>query len=295
MKTITQTNATIGQIKQITRVGCDAIEKALAELNLDNPSAQRAIEHGDKFAEAIRIAAVTSLKNLSTSDKFNDEEVKTTYGYVSGYKPKELAEQIRRLKELFPRIGHANMQIADGALPPNAEGWFAIPRWESIAPTYYKALYRVFDLLKETRFNKYHNYLIGKISGQLRPLPSAEAIWKRIEKQQAGYDILIVPAQFGLLHQGRSTRRAGEVMRANEIGLKMFDVGIMLLTHPERLMTDGDLDVMCAGEYITGHKHIGNDSSLTPVFRINGDWVEVFSRDARSCRPEISTASAFLI
>jgi len=49
------------------------------------------------------------------------------------------------------------------------------------------------------------------------------------------HDILVVPAQFGLRHRGRSVRRVREVMNANEFGLGVFAIGIMLLTHPERL------------------------------------------------------------
>ena len=87
METITEATATTGQIKQINRFGSDAIEKVLVELGLDNPGAQRAIEHGYEFAEAIRQAARTSLKDLSETDKFKDEEVESNYGYFSGYKP----------------------------------------------------------------------------------------------------------------------------------------------------------------------------------------------------------------
>ena len=68
-----------------------------------------------------------------------------------------------------------------------------------------------------------------------------------IAEAQQG-DILIVPAQFGKLHRGRSVRRAREVMGANEFGLGAFAVGCMALTHPERFVRWEQLHVDCAGD-----------------------------------------------
>src|SRR3989338_10888712 len=122
MNAITQKSATSGQIKQINRFGSDAIEKVLAELGLDNPGAQRVIEHGDDFAEAIRTAAITSLKDLSVSDKFKDEEVKSSYGYLSGYKPKGITEQTNILRQLFPGVGFAAEKPAEQPGPGGGGG-----------------------------------------------------------------------------------------------------------------------------------------------------------------------------
>lgn len=249
MNAITQTTATAGQIKQINRFGSDAIEKVLAELGLDNPGAQRVIEHGDEFAEAIRSAAIASLKDLSVSDKFKDEEVESNYGYLSGYKPKGLTEQTNRLRELFPGIGYANEKLAEGTLPPNAEGWFAIPRWEKIAPTYNEAVQKVLDLIKQTRNGKFYNCREGQLSPErLRQTARVQKFWETLGSEQKDNDILVVPAQFGLRHRGRSVRRAREVMQVNEFGLGAFAIGIMILTHPERLMNYDDLYIDCAGD-----------------------------------------------
>jgi len=249
MNAITQTTATAGQIKQINRFGSDAIEKVLAELGLDNPGAQRVIEHGDEFAEAIRSAAIASLKDLSVSDKFKDEEVESSYGYLSGYKPKGLTEQTNRLRELFPGIGYANEKLAEGTLPPNAEGWFAIPRWEKIAPTYNEAVQKVLDLIKQTRNGKFYNYREGQLGPErLRQTARVQKFWETLGNEQKDNDILVVPAQFGLRHRGRSVRRAREVMQENEFGLGAFAIGIMILTHPERLMNYDDLYIDCAGD-----------------------------------------------
>ena len=261
MNAITQITATVGQIKQINRFGSDAIEKVLTELGLDNPGAQRVIEHGDEFAEAIRNAAIASLKNLSVSDKYKDEEVESRYGYLSGYKPKGLTEQCNRLRELFSGLGYANLDLLaqiekdETKLPANAEGWFAIPNiWKKenlqrFGGNYSQAVQKVLDTIKQTRNGAFQNYREGQIDEKhLRQSSWALKFFTELSEAQGNPDILIVPAQFGLRHRGRSVRRAREVFASNEFGLGAFAIGIMILTHPERLQHYDDLWIDCAGD-----------------------------------------------
>jgi len=249
MNAITQTNATAGQIKQINRLGSDAIEKVLGELGLDNPGAQRVIEHGDEFASGIRETVTHLLQDLSVSDKFKDEEVESSRGYLSGYKPKSITEQTNRLCELFPSLGYADAKLADGTLPSNAEGWFAIPKWEKIAPTYNEAVQKVLDMIKQTRGGKFYNYRDGQLGPErLRQTAKTASVFQKLGDEQKDHDILVVPAQFGIHHRGRSVRRAREVFASNESGLGAFAIGIMLLTHPERLQHYDDLWIDCSGD-----------------------------------------------
>jgi hypothetical protein len=245
-----ETLITNGQRKQIVQFGANAIEKILDGLGLDSHGAQRAIEHGDKFAEAIRIAALASLKDLSVSDKFKNEEVASNYGYLFGYrKPKGITEQTNRLRELFPGIGYADEKLAEQDLPPNAEGWFAIPRWEKIAPTYGEAVQKVLEAIKLTRNGAFYNYREGQLGPQyLRQSQKSSKAFQKFGDEQKDHDILVVSAQFGLRHRGRSVRRAREVMNASEFGLGAFAIGIMILTHPERLQNYDDLWIDCAGD-----------------------------------------------
>src|SRR3989338_5316196 len=242
--------STAGQIKQINRFGSDAIEKVLGELGLDNPGAQRVIEHGDEFAEAIRIATLASLKDLSVSDKFKNEEDASNYGYLSGYrKPKGITEQCNILRQIFPGVGFADEKLAECAVPANAEGWFAIPKWQTIAPTYSEAVQKVLDAVKKARNGKFHNYRDGQINDQrLRQTAKTASMFQKIGREQKDHDILVVAAQFGIRHRGRSVRRAREVFSVNEFGLGTFAVGIMILTHPERLQHYDDLWIDCAGD-----------------------------------------------
>ena len=253
MNAITQKSATGGQIKQINRFGSDAIEKVLGELGLNNTGAQRVIENGDEFASAIRNAALASLKDLSVTDKYKNEEVKSTYGYLSGYQPKSLAAQIARLKELYSQLKDVEVP-EQGELPAGAEGWFAIPNvWKEdslLTGSYNDLVVQMLERIKKDRDGNFYNYREGQLgTDRLRQSARSEAAWKKISADQGHPDILVIAAQFGITHRGRSVRRTREVMvDQNQFGLGAFAVGIMVLTHPNRLEHYDDLWIDCAGD-----------------------------------------------
>ena len=267
MKAIT--NITEGQKKQYLRFVEDAAERALKETGLDKDGLQKLIENGDEFQSRI----VTAVRELSVSNQYADEETESSYGYLSGYKPKGITEQTNILRQLFPGVGFADEKLAEGQLPPNAEGWFAIPRWEKIAPTYGEAVQKVLDLIKQTRNGAFYNYRDGQLGPQyLRQSQKSAKAFQKLGDEQKDHDILVVPAQFGLRHRGRSVRRAREVMNANEFGLGAFAVGIMILTHPERLMNYDDLWIDCAGDEFAPDADGG--FSKSPYFKFYGDIVK---------------------
>ena len=271
MKAIT--NITEGQKKQYFRFVEDAAERALKETGLDKDGLQKLIENGDEFQSRI----VTAVRELSVSNQYADEETESSYGYLSGYKPKGITEQTNILRQLFPGVGFADEKLAEGQLPPNAEGWFAIPRWEKIAPTYGEAVQKVLDLIKQTRNGAFYNYRDGQLGPQyLRQSQKSAKAFQKLGDEQKDHDILVVPAQFGLRHRGRSVRRAREVMNANEFGLGAFAVGIMILTHPERLMNYDDLWIDCAGDEFA--PDADGDFSGSPYFGFGVDFVRFGAR-----------------
>ena len=241
---MTTQSITSGQTKQYKRFVEDAADKALAEVGLDKDRLQKLIENGDEFQARI----IAGIRELSVSNQFADEEVESSYGYLSGYKPKGITEQTNILRQLFPGIGFANEKLAEQPLPPNAKGWFAIPKWQSVAKTYNEAVQKVLDLIKKQRKGMFYNWREGKLGEKY--FRQHERTAKKLEtlaEQQKDYDILVVATQFGLRHRGRSVRRAREVFTANEFGLGAFEIGCMLLTHPERLQHYDDLWIDCAG------------------------------------------------
>lgn len=293
MNAITQ--ATAGQIKQINRFASDAVEKVLTELDLDNPGAQRVIEHGDEFAEAIRVVTLASLKDLSVSDKFKNEEVKSNYGYLSGYrKPKSITEQCNILRQIFPGVGFADEKLAEREVPANSEGWFAIPKWQTIAPTYSEAVQKVLDAIKKAQNGKFYNYRDGQINDQrLRQTTKTASVFQKLSDEQKDHDILVVAGQFGLRHRGRSVRRAREVFSANELGLGAFAVGIMILTHAERLQNVDDLWIDCAGDEFDDPGAVVR-FDRAPCFRFSDGRVEFGTYWFDDARGRFGSASAFV-
>jgi len=222
-------------------------------------------------AEAQRVNDTPGLADLIDSfiaenrltDRFKDEEVKSSYGYLSGYKPRgntsDLIPQTNRLRELFSGIGYCNQDLLakiqndEVKLPKHAEGWFAIPNWvknpKIFGTTYSEALLKVLATIKQTRNGKFYNYRDGQLDEQrLRQSARTQKFWQELSEAQGNPDILIVAAQFGIRHRGRSVRRVREVFVENEFGFGAFATGIMLILFPERLKHYDDLWIDCAGD-----------------------------------------------
>ena len=281
------TSITDGQKKQYLRFVEDAAERALKETALDKDGIQKLIENGDEFQARI----VTGIKELSVSNQFADEEVQSNYAYPKGYKVKGITEQTNILRQLFPGIGFADEKLADQPLPPNAEGWFAIPKWEKFAPTYGEAVEKVLAMIASKR--KFYNYRDGQLGAEyLRQHAKTVKMFQKLGDEQKDHDILVVPAQFGLRHKGRSVRRAREVFTANEFGLGAFAVGIMLLTHPEREVQWEQLHVDCAGDEFS--PDADGDFSSAPIFYFNDGKVELHAGWYDNADEDYGSASAFL-
>jgi len=269
---MTTQSITSGQRKQYFRFVEDAAERALEEVSPDKDGIQRIIEHGDEFTSVIRNAASTALKDLSVSDKFKNEEVKSSYGYLSGYrKPVDVSDQIDILRSHWPTLN------PDGAirymrevylslqLPNWIEGPFARIRPGFFSDNYGEELEEVLKALAKDRKGKFHNYREGQLgSDRLKQNVRTLSMIGQIAEQQSGSDIIIVPEQFGIRHRGRSVRRAREVLVASEFGEGAKNVGIMILTNPIRLQHYDDLWIDCPGdEYAPG---ADGDFSRAPCF-----------------------------
>lgn len=230
------------------------------------------------------------------TDQFKDEEVESTYGYLSGYKaPKSITEQCNILRSIFPGVGFADEKFAERAVPANAEGWFAVPKWQTIAATYGEAVLKVFEALSKQRDGKFYNYRDGQLGPEyLRQSAKTTEVFQMLESEQKDHDILVVAAQFGIRHRGRSVRRAREVMldNGNEVGLGAFAIGIMLLTHADRLQNYDDLYVDCAGDEFAPDA-VG-DFSSAPCFWFIGSRLRFDAHWTDYANAYCGSASAFL-
>lgn len=281
------TSITSGQEKQFKRFVEDASERALREVGLDKDGLQNLIEHGDEFQARI----ITGIRELSVGNQFANEEVRSgcVCVYPADYKVKEITEQTNILRQLFSEISYANENLASQPLPANAEGWFAIPRWQKLASTYNEAVKKVLELIKQQRNGK-HEYKLGE--QYLRQRERTVNKFQVLGDQQKDCDILVVACQFGLLHRGRSVRRAHAVFKTNEFGLGTFEVGCMLLTHPERLVSFDDLWIHCAGDEYSPDT-VGVFSSAPDFYFLRGK-VSFDTYWFGSAHSYFGSASAFL-
>jgi hypothetical protein len=242
------------QVTRLYTIMRNAMMDFLSSDSLNKRGVQKLVENEEELWSRIILA----MNDLSVCDQHIDEEVYSTCEYPLGYSILPIQEQVFILANLIRKYlpdveleTEKTFQFIETALPgirlpEGAEGWFAIIRWDKIAPVYSEATERILALLGDTRI--FHNHRAGQLSpGRLRQSKRSIKFWKRIMEQQEG-DILIVPAQFGRYHRGRSSRRAMEVFLPNEFGLGVFAISCMLLTHPLRLQTPEGLDIDCSGD-----------------------------------------------
>ena len=238
------------------------------------------------------------------TNRFEEEEVESSYTYPQEYKgPKPIEAQIRAIAKIFdPDPSHA-LEYAKNLpqLPGGAEGWFAIPSVEALATEHFpevtdlaekycRAVQLVHQKIAASR--KFYNYREGQITpSQLRIHARTANALDLIAETQKG-DILIVAAQLGIRHRGRSVRRAREVFVVNEFGLGSLAVGSIILTHPERLVRWEQLHMDCAGDEFSP----GADDRFerAPYFRFYVDGVGFDTRWAGSADGYYGSVSGFL-
>ncbi|MYE38558.1 MAG: hypothetical protein F4X82_03525 [Candidatus Spechtbacteria bacterium SB0662_bin_43] len=205
--------------------------------------------------------------------------MQSRFTYPSQYEgPKPLAEQVRSIAEIFGLNPEPALEYTANLpeLPEEAEGWFAIPSVTSLARVHFpevddpaeqycRALNLVFAKIADSR--RFTNYREGSIEpSRLRVHARTQSALDEIEANQPG-DILVIPAQLGARHRGRSVRRARECFTENEFGLTSLAVSSILLTHPKRLTSWRDLWMDCAGDEFS-HPGSGVRFDNAPIFTL---------------------------
>lgn len=250
---------------------------------------QKFIEDSDECALSTR----KLVAGFFRANQFVKQEKESAHEYPAGYVVRNIKKQIEVIQQLFPHIGSADMSVVRQPLPQHAEGWFAIPQWQTLGTTYSKAVKKVMAMIKLRR-----NYCDGAGNGfflnDLRQCNKSVKMWQKLANQQNDNDILIIPAQFGLRHRCHSALRAREVFEVNEFGLGVFAAGIMLLTHPEREVQFDQLHVDCVGDNFSDDKRLGDKS---PIFDINYEsgMLRLDTHFSDDVYGKYGSASAFLV
>jgi hypothetical protein len=266
-------NTTEVQNQKLRAILTDAAgEAALTALEqLDQLGVQAVLEVDRKIRREAVEQLIATIHRYTTSDKFKDEEVASDRTYPATYRIRPIEAQVTELRKLFPGLGTCQERLARKELPEEAEAWFAVPRWEKIAPTYGEAVTLMLDLLAQRR--KVSNRIIGKISNiYLRQTERTKLAERILSEQQIGHDILAVGAQAGLLHRGSSARRTRVALAGHEFALGAFAIGCMLLTHPERLSSGDTLMIDCGGDEYSVRGDYEFDR--VPLFDYNGGGIE---------------------
>ncbi len=245
---------------------------------LDQQSAQIVLEKGTKLTSEVIDSLVTIINRHTQSDKYKDEQVGSDRVYPPTYRVRPLEAQVTELRKLFPGLGNCHEKLARRPLPEGAEAWFAIPRWQALAPTYNEAVEMVLGVLASKR--RFQNRVAGRLGPTyLRQSERSALAGKILVDQQQGNDILVVAAQAGMKHRGRSARRARVAMAGNEFGAGVFPVACILLTHPERLSCEDTLMVDCSGDEYSLHGDVTFDRVPLFDYDISGLEFSVFYED----------------
>lgn len=277
---------------QKDRISAMVVDRLIA-LGVDNPSAQRFIGNGDLLAERMD-PIVLDLAGM----RYRDEEVETSYSYPAGYNPKPICNQLVLLGRDFSGLDPEPVLKAAASfqarpLPPGADLTAVIPYYLKVAKSYGEATELVMDLLAK-RDKNFKCWLAGKLGQKyMRLVAHTEYAWTKIYQIQKT-DYLVLPVQFGFLHRGQSTRRAREVFLKNEFGLGPYEVGVMLLTHPERLSGDpNELYIDCPGAEYSSRADGGFTRASCFLWCRGG--LSFFARWVVHARADYGSASGFLL
>ncbi len=242
-------NTTDQQNRMLQESLDEAVQTAYATVieQLDRQSVQAVLDMDRKLKCEVADKVVEIIHRHTVTNKYKDEEVPSTRIYPATYRVRPVEAQVTELRKLFPSLGSCQEKLARRQLPEGAEAWFAIPRWQALAPTYNEAVEMLIDTLTSKR--RFSNRVIGKLGDKfLRQTERSKLAESILGEQQEGSDIVVVGAQAGMLHRGSSARRTRLSMAGNEYALGVFAIGCMLLTHPERLSTGDTLMVDCGGD-----------------------------------------------
>ncbi|MDD5032980.1 MAG: hypothetical protein PHC85_02615 [Candidatus Pacebacteria bacterium] len=275
--TMSQTLITSRDPKGLHATGL--FEAVYNKSKLDDARAQRLNERGGEPQNGI----AKLIAKLTTSDQYANEEVRSNCTYPKEYKgPKPIADLIKAIAKIFDLDPSQalkfvkNLPVLESFVPADAlkwTGWFATPSVDALAKKHFpevtdpdqkycQAVQLVHAKIAASR--SFYNCRKGQITpAQLRVHARTAHAFDLIAETQKG-DILIVAAQLGMRHRGKSVRRAREVFVANEFGLGSLAVGSIVLTHPERLVRWEELDMDCSGDEFS--PEADGDFSRSPYY-----------------------------
>lgn len=262
------------------------------DFGLDSLSAGRVVDCGIEFQDSVE----RIIRDLISANRFAGEECRSDCDYPASYCQKPIRQQVALLADMFGLNPDPTFEMIDRIsvlkLPLRAEGLFAFPVWQEVGSTYGEAVKRVFTLIATER--SFYNHISEELGENLlRQDNKSVRMVEEVRRRQDGCQILVVPAQFGRFHRGRSPRRAREISLENEFCLGTFAVGAMLLSHPVRESNGERLHLSCPGDVHMPGPLCGFLN--TPVFVFDNDKLKFASLPSGCADPNFGAASGFLL
>ncbi len=168
----------------------------------------------------------------------------TAFQYPSGYRGINYGAQLDRLRRDLgiTLTGDTARGPARGmGLPQHAEHFFAIPDWGMIASNQNEALKIVLAALARKLGTNFAMMGISIDDQHMREHDATTMALLTHHARQPRNKVRMLPAQFGARYKGgqrlRDVRSTCLGSVNGEFGLNAYTVAVMLLTHPERLLT----------------------------------------------------------
>ncbi len=205
------------------------------------------------------------------------------YKVVSGYprglcSPPPIKAQISFLAKTLGLSPDSALNFAERlrlyARSDGAEGWWAIPSIHGLARRHFpevldtKERFRratgvVLEKLRE-KFSFVQDKRLGDGTINLEQVPERTKAIELIAEEQGGGDILLIQAQFGLLHASISPEEARKRFEKNEFELGLLEAGSMLLVHPGRVAQEEydfvPLYLCCTGDRVQDCCYMGGET-----------------------------------
>ncbi|MFA5188322.1 MAG: hypothetical protein WC460_03100 [Patescibacteria group bacterium] len=199
---------------------------------------QFAIETTESMKRIINLLTDDQTELLSYEEELRDE----LYRYPLGFRILPVDEQVHSLLKYFPNLNasHVN-ELAKGNLPKGAEGWAVIPKPDRIG-TYYEAFTKALQLIAENRVFKI--WLEDELLEQnISLFDKTKQCHSKLNAQPG--DLWVFPFQFGKRWSKHSYHMV--CFENNEFGLGPYEIAILLLTHPNRIIKSIQIQIGCLG------------------------------------------------
>lgn len=298
----------IARLVQETFLGEQWIRDFIARIGLDYHSAQTLLDSENALYELRGIVA-ENVKRIANGTFLTEQSIPSAYGYHSGYSGgKTVAYQISILKqhdwgrqvnwELNPEQEH----ILNLPLPNGSEGYFVdvfdpgmVSDHEVASFDHSRHIFFALQALSKQMPGKVTNHRNSKFDPSFyrRHRKSAEKMWKLWDSQGCPTELILIPAQFGIRHRGKSVMQSRVMTRDPEFSLDAHEGLAMLLTHGNRLADHDDLWIDFPGsEYSKDGEGEFNHSLY---MRVQDGGIRFDAGDARYARARYGSITGFLL